>query len=217
MPAACCRGDYPTHGAHEGRPYKGLSRAWWEPNVGQAHALQVWPRSVDVTRTSYSRTNRPCRVVPAHQGMKIGCIGWWKGQVSPGPRTPPLAGDKPQRYISLATLGCRCSGDGSWCRRPAPELIPDRSPGHAFVPIAHAGWRRHTKVVKIGCIGWWKGQVSPGPRTPPLAGDKPQRYISLATAGLSLFGNDGSWCRRPVPELIPDRSPGHAFVPMSLT
>ncbi len=130
-----CRGDYPTHGAHEGRPYKGLSRAWWEPNVGQAHALQVWPRSVDVTRTSYSRTNRPCRVVPAHQGMKIGCIGWWKGQVSPGPRTPPLAGDKPQRYISLATLGCRCSGDGSWCRRPAPEFIPDRSPGHAFVPM----------------------------------------------------------------------------------
>ncbi len=24
--------------------------------------------------------------------------------------------------------------------------IPDRSPGHAFVPIAHAGWRRHTKL-----------------------------------------------------------------------
>ena len=24
--------------------------------------------------------------------------------------------------------------------------IPDRSPGHAFMAIAHAGWRRHTKV-----------------------------------------------------------------------
>ena len=67
-------------------------------------------------------------------------------QASSVPSTPPLAGDKPQRYISLSTLGCRCSGDGSWCRRPVPELIPDRSPGHAFVPIAHAGWRRHTKV-----------------------------------------------------------------------
>ncbi len=32
---------------------------------------------------------------------------------------PPLAGDKPQPYISLSTLGCRCSGDGGWCRRPA--------------------------------------------------------------------------------------------------
>ena len=34
-----------------------------------------------------------------------------------------LAGDKPQRYISLGTLGCRCSGDGGWCRRPVPEFI----------------------------------------------------------------------------------------------
>ena len=24
--------------------------------------------------------------------------------------------------------------------------IPDRSPGHAFIVIAHAGWCRHTKV-----------------------------------------------------------------------
>ena len=24
--------------------------------------------------------------------------------------------------------------------------IPDRSPGHAFVPIAHPGWCRHTKL-----------------------------------------------------------------------
>ena len=39
--------------------------------------------------------------MPAHQGMKIGCIGWSKGQVSSVPRTPPLAGDKPQRYIFL--------------------------------------------------------------------------------------------------------------------
>ena len=23
-------------------------------------------------------TNRPCRLVPAHRGMKIGCIGWWE-------------------------------------------------------------------------------------------------------------------------------------------
>ena len=29
-------------------------------------------------------------------------------QVSSVPRTPPLAGDKPQRYIPLSTLGCRC-------------------------------------------------------------------------------------------------------------
>ena len=26
------------------------------------------------------------------------------------------------------------------------RFIPDRSPGHAFVAIAHAGWCRHTEV-----------------------------------------------------------------------
>ena len=64
---------------------------------------------------------------------KLGALVDGRVQVSSVPRTPPLAGDKPQRYISLATLGCRCSGDGGWCRRPVPESIPDRSPGHAFV------------------------------------------------------------------------------------
>ena len=36
------------------------------------------------------------------------------------PYPSPLAGDKPQRYISPSTLGCRCSGDGGWCRRLVP-------------------------------------------------------------------------------------------------
>ena len=35
-----------------------------------------------------------------------------------------LAGDKPQRYISPSTLGCRCSGDGGWCRRPGGHDDP---------------------------------------------------------------------------------------------
>ena len=26
------------------------------------------------------------------------------------------------------------------------QSIPDRSPGHAFITIAHAGWCRHTEV-----------------------------------------------------------------------
>ena len=61
------------------------------------------------------------------------------------------------------------------------QSIPDRSPGHAFVPIAHAGWCRHTKVEKLGALVDGRVQVSSVPRTPPLAGDKPQRYIFLAT------------------------------------
>ena len=57
--------------------------------------------------------------------------------------------------------------------------IPDRSPGHAFIAIAHAGWCRHTKVLKLGALVDRRVQVSSGPPAPHLAGDKPQRYISL--------------------------------------
>ena len=32
------------------------------------------------------------------------------------------------------------AGETSW------EAILDRSPGHAFIAIAHSGWRRRTKV-----------------------------------------------------------------------
>ena len=36
-------------------------------------------------------SNRSCRLVPAHQGMKIGCIGWWESSsVIATTRTSPL-------------------------------------------------------------------------------------------------------------------------------
>ena len=69
---------------------------------------------------------------PRYENWVHRSIEGFRCRLCPPPR--PLAGDKPQRYISLATLGCRCSGDDGWCRRPVPEFIPDRSPGHAFVP-----------------------------------------------------------------------------------
>ena len=49
-------------------------------------------------------SDRSCRLAPGRQGRKIGRIGWWEGQVSSVPPTPPLAGDKPQRYILLPAL-----------------------------------------------------------------------------------------------------------------
>ncbi len=77
-------------------------------------------------------SNRSCRLAPAHQGMKIGCIGWWESSgVVATTHTSPLdsrfrgnddlggrndrleeagrtvAGDGPQRYATLSTLG--------WC------------------------------------------------------------------------------------------------------
>ena len=69
------------------------------------------------------------------------------------------AGDKPQRYISPSLpldSGFRRSdelrgrNDQGMPRvtneRLLERAIPVRSPGDAFIAIAHAGWRRHTKV-----------------------------------------------------------------------
>ena len=108
----------------------------------------------------------------------------------------------------------RCSGAGA-CRRPVPESIPDRSPGHAFVPFARAGWCRHTKVRKLGALVGGRVLASLPQPAPPL-------WIP-AFAGMTNWGtgmtrsrNGGvqrrarKWRRR-----IPDRSPGHAFVPIA--
>ena len=59
--------------------------------------------------------------------------------------------------------------------------IPDRSPGYAFIVIAHPGCRRHTKGRKAEVVFWYKELarwilLRP---TPTPAGDKPPRYIPL--------------------------------------
>ena len=110
----------------------------------QFGTFQPWKPGIEVDWRSHFRTNDESGDLLSYQSLmpvatgtpryeKLGALVDGRVQVSSVPRTPPLAGDKPQRYISLATLGCRCSGDGGWCRRPVPEFIPDRSPGHAFV------------------------------------------------------------------------------------
>ena len=51
------------------------------------------PRLLDqrLLELSIFCTNRPCRLAPAHQGMKIGCIGWWESSsVIATTRTSPL-------------------------------------------------------------------------------------------------------------------------------
>ena len=73
-------------------------------------------------------------------------------------RTPTPAGDKPlasrslrPRYIfsfrhrPSVYKSARFAG-GEPASRLIGGHIPDRSPGHAFVAIAHPGWCRHTKV-----------------------------------------------------------------------
>ena len=74
-----------------------------------------------------------------------------------------LAPPRPQRWIPAPRIG-KSSTALHFLIRHGPSVynsrirrwragievdwraIPDRSAGHAFVPIAHAGWRRHTEV-----------------------------------------------------------------------
>ena len=59
----------------------------------------------------------------------------------------PLAGDTPQRYTFLSRITAVHVGQVIvGVLRPYRKQVPDSDPGLAFVPIAHAGWRRHTRV-----------------------------------------------------------------------
>ena len=51
-----------------------------------------------------------------------------------------FSGHRPWVYNSAGFAG------GEPASRLIGGHIPDRSPGHVFIGIAHAGWRRHTKV-----------------------------------------------------------------------
>ncbi len=126
------------------------------------------------------------------------------------PRTPPLAGDKPQRYISLR--GCRCSGDGGVSPAGA-ESIPDRSPGHAFVLIAlpaGAGTPR--------CENWmhWLMEGSGvvcATHPAPSWGQAPALHFLLRPSAVVVRATVVSVAgRRRNPSWIDS---GHAFVPMT--
>ena len=107
------------------------------------------------------------------------------------------------------------------------QSIPDRSPGRAFIAIAHAGCR-HTKVGKAGVVVWYSElarRILPRP-TPTPAGDKPlasrslrPRYIFSFRQRPSVYNSvrfaGGEPASRLIGGHIPDRSPGHAFVRMT--
>ena len=62
--------------------------------------------------------------------------------------------------------------------RPLDRSIPDRSPGDAFIAIAHSGLRRHTKGSKALVVAWYSELARLPLPTPTPAGDKPPHYIS---------------------------------------
>ena len=81
----------------------------------------------------------------------------WRGGFSHAPRRPQReTSPSPREVFDRATFSHSAIGHSVYKSarfaggEPASRLtgghIPDRSPGHAFAPIAHAGWRRHNKV-----------------------------------------------------------------------
>ena len=118
------------------------------------------------------------------RGLWLGTANWHGGFCHAPNPTP--AGDKPPRYIfsfrsrpSVYNSARFAGGEpasrliGGTSRIGVRDMLSYQSlmPAAACTP-PNENW--------MHC--WWKGQVSSVPRTPPLAGDKPQRYISLAIA-----------------------------------
>ena len=97
------------------------------------------------------RANRSCRLAPAHQGVKSRNCGLVQRTGTADSATPHASRSLRPRYIfsfrhrPSVYNSARFAG-GEPASRLIGGYIPDRSPGHAFIAIAHAGWRRHTKV-----------------------------------------------------------------------
>ena len=132
------------------------------------------------------RTNRSCRLAPAHQGMKIGCIGWWKGSgVVCATHPTPSWGQAPALHSSFDP-GLSLLGDGGWCRRPAPGFNhPGSESGTCFRTNRSCRLAPAHQGMKLDALVGGRVQASSVPRTPPLAGDKPQATSSM-TIGLAV-------------------------------
>ena len=69
--------------------------------------------------------------------------------------------------------------------------IPDRSTGHAFIAIAHPGWRGHTKLCKAGVVAWYRElarRILPRPTPTPAGGQAPALHFLIppSTIGLQI-------------------------------
>ena len=102
--------------------------------------------------------------MPAYQVMKIEAPVGGRVLVSLPQPTPPLD--------SRCRGNDECEGIPTEAGMTRPtvvtESIPDRSPGHAVVPIARAGWCRHTKVRKLGALVGGRVLASLPQPAPPL-------------------------------------------------
>ena len=75
--------------------------------------------------------------------------------------------------------------------------LPDRSTGHAFIAIAHPGWRRHTKLCKSRSCGLVQRIGTADSATPhpdPSGGQAPALHFLIPPSTIGLqFGTFRRW------------------------
>ena len=139
-------------------------------DVGGGIALGVVSRDVSAWILAFARMTNS-----GGPEVWLDTANWHGGFCHAPPR--PQRGTSPRATFSHSALGHRSTIRHDFAGgEPASRLIgghiPDRSPGHALVPIAHAGCRRHTQGMKIG-LRWlvevsWVWLVPPFPSGFPL-------------------------------------------------
>ena len=132
------------------------------------------------SRSRAFRTNRPCRLRPAHQGMKSRSCGLVQrigtaDSATPHPRPQRGTSPSPREVFDRATFSHSAIGLQFGTFRPVEEPasrligghIPDRSPGHAFVPIGPCRLAPAHQGMKIEALEAFGCSLVPPP-PPPL-------------------------------------------------
>ena len=167
----------------------------------QPSAVVVWATVVGVAGRWRNRSRLGVRDMLSYQSLIPAVAGtpryenwvhWLKEgfRCRPSSPTPPLAGDKPQRYISPSTLGGRCLGDGGWCRRSGGGIDPGSESGTCFrtnrlcwPPPAHSRYENGAALVGgsvLGVIGATPGfRLSP---ETPMALRRPHKGMKIGDA-----------------------------------
>ena len=174
--------------------------------------------------------NRSCRLAPAHQGMKIrSCdLVWRVGTVdSATPHPDPSGGQAPALHFLIppSTIGLqfgtfrrrRAGTEGDWRAHPGSESgTCFRANRSCRLAPAHQGMK-----IRSCDLVWRVGTVdSATPHPDPCGGQAPALFDIFSFRHRPSVYNSARFAggepgRRAIGGRIPDRSPGHAFVPMT--
>ena len=129
------------------------------------------------------------------------------------PRTPPLAGDKPQPYIFLAGAGTPGYENWvHWLMGGSVSSVPRTPPLAGDKPQPYIFLSTRGVAGAPGCenrVHWLMGGSGVVRATHPAPGGGQAPALRF-----SIDAGRRRQAREPL-QPIPDRSPGHAFVPMT--